>query len=288
MSEFKIISGYPENAIEWAVTQLPKEEQSSLKKSLATVKNYLGDKPTKTLVKPRQLSTKDIFEKHIVGKIEVGIKKLQMLDDCGRVQKINIGINFKNNLDQLSLDELTILHQKVTEAEKNVQTIDNFIKFYKGQVYLAAQKKCDHGQFLVWLKNKVVDCSTAAVYRYIAYTTVIMRYPRLIQCDLNMSQVVKHKERLITFFNQEENSKLAHSVTDTVEFLFSETRITISPSECDIPHIKGLSFDADWRDLDLNADLDLTELQPISGGAVSISDQSVDEAEEMLLKLSPN
>lgn len=288
MSEIKKISWYPENAITWAIAQLPTKEQTSLKKSLEKVEQFLGDKPTKTLVKARQPSTKDIFEKHIIEKIEDGIRKLQMLDDCGWVQTIDIEINLNNNLDQLSLDELAILHKKVTTVESSVQTIDNFVKFYKGQVYLTAREKCNHGEFMKWLENKIINCSASTVYRYMAYATMIMRYPRLIQCDLNMSQVVKHKERLLTFFSREENSKLAHGVADPVEFLFSGMRIKISPSECNIPHIKGLSFDADWRDLDAYADVSLTDIEPVSvRGTLAISDPSVDEAEEMMLKLSP-
>ena len=70
-----------------------------------------------------------------------------------------------------------------------------------------------------------------------AYATMIMRRHRLILCDLNMSHVDKHKEKLLTFFSRKENSKFAHDVADPVEFLFSGMRITNNLCECDIQHI---------------------------------------------------
>ena len=49
MSEIKKISGYPENAIVWAIAQLPTEEQISFKKSLGKVEQFLGENQLKHL-----------------------------------------------------------------------------------------------------------------------------------------------------------------------------------------------------------------------------------------------
>ena len=62
-----------------------------------------------------------------------------------------------------------------TAVERRVQTLDNFVKFYKGQVSITARNICDHGDFMKWIGHKI-GCSISTVYRYISYSIMIMRY----------------------------------------------------------------------------------------------------------------
>ena len=72
-------------------------------------------------------------------------------------------------------------------------------------VYLSAHQKCDSKDFSNWIT--MLGVSKMTVYRYIAISSMIMRFLSLILCDLNFSHLLKHIERILTFMNKELNSK---------------------------------------------------------------------------------
>lgn len=134
----------------------------------------------------------------------------------------------------MSLDDLANVHKKVVEIENDIQTIDNFYKFYRGLVYQIVHELCNAEQFLQWIQKQ--DVSKTTVYPYIAsFSTLIMRFPGLILCDLNFSQLLNHKERILSFVGKEVNSKLAHQLASPVEFHVSTARKEINASDSDVP-----------------------------------------------------
>lgn len=95
----------------------------------------------------------------------------------------------------ITFDELATEHMKVEQAEKNVQMVDNFLKYYKGVIYYIARGKYE-GRFMTWIREDI-KCTKSTIYRYISFAAFILRFPKLIICDLNFSQILKHKQRIM-------------------------------------------------------------------------------------------
>ena len=71
------ISGYPENAVNWAMEKLSTEERSNIQQTLSKLEQFLGEKPKKTTTSRRLPSNAELFEKHILLIIKDGVKKLE-------------------------------------------------------------------------------------------------------------------------------------------------------------------------------------------------------------------
>lgn len=288
MFNIKKISGYPENAISWAMDKLPSNERAELNKTLNKIEGFLGEKPKKEATR-KLPSITVIFEQHILIEINKTLRKLEKLEDKGKIFEVNESISsLSGNFQDLSLDELAKLHKKVVEYEDGFQTVSNFLKYYRGLVYLTVHGKCDDSDGLQrWIAKE--DVSKSTVYRYMAFSALIMRFPRLILCNLNFSQILKHKERILAFMSRAENSKIAHQLSETVEFRIGATTIEInSKDDGEIPHIRGISFTPDWRILDNYEDnTDISGISSVSTeGAVGITDQSCKEVEKVLKQMS--
>ena len=214
--------------------------------------------------------------------IKDGVKKLEELSE--HIYDVNVNFNLRTDFNTMSLEDLADAHKKVVEMEKGIQIIENFYRFYRGLLYVAAHNMCDENQFLQWIEMQNVSKTT--VYRYMAFCTLIMRFPRLIICDLNFSQLLKHKERIISFMGEESNSKLAHQLAEPVEFRVGGTRIVINASDSEIPHIAGITFHTDWKIIDSYGDVDLSGIAPMSAhGATEIADESIEQLENYITKL---
>lgn len=228
----------------------------------------------------------EIFQKHILTTIIKDIRNMEALDDRGKIEELKLDFCFPADLSNTTLEDISAIHNKVICAEKDIQTVDKFLKYYRGLIYLTVHEKFGENQFLKWIEGKT-NCSTASVYRYMAFTALILRFPRLLKCDLIFSQILKHKGRIINYMSLEENSKLAHQLSDPIEFRIGGVRVLISPTDnCEVPHIKGLSFNADWRVTDFYEDANLTKITPVSTkGATNIVDETVEELEKCVTKM---
>lgn len=274
MASLKEISQYPDNAISWAVSKLSVEERKSFAGTLKKLEKLLGEKPEKRNEKDRKLlSASELFQKHIIPTIIEGVRRLEHLDDRGQIQSMDINFdNMRTDFGRMSLDDLAYLHRQVEQMENHVQVIDNFFKYYRGLVYVAAHEKCTKEDFITWTQKQKV-CQ-ATVYKYMSFTTLIMRFPRLILCDLNFSQIVKHKERIIAYMNEEGNSKIAHQLSDSIEFNIGTSKITINNIESDIPHVKGVSFSVDWKMQDQYENIEQPDIESTQcDGAMTIEDK---------------
>lgn len=284
-SNLKKIAGYPESAINWSLGKLTPDERSIFESTLKKLDGFVGEKPKETKKITTKLpSNTEVFENHIIPTIMESLRKMDIQDNCGQVQTLQMDFNFKTDLNRISLDGLADIHDKVVRAEGIVQIVDNFLKYYRGLIYSAAHEQCDEAQFSKWIKSRS-NSSQATVYRYMAFTAMIRRFPRLIMCDLNFSQILKHQGRLISYLGKLENSKLFHQLMNEVEFIVSGSKIIIYPTDCEVQPVQRLSFDADWRFNDhfQNVDITGTGITEVpTEGATNIEDESVKELEKYM------
>ena len=155
----------------------------------------LGKKPVKEATR-KLPSSREVFENHSIQIIIDGVKQKEH-GNALNVIKIQLDLNLRTDFNSMSLEDLANIHENIVKTEKDIQVIDNCYKFYTGLLYLTAHNKCEETQFLKWIKKQ--DVSKATVYRYMSFAALIMRLPGLILSDLNFSQLLKHKERILAF-----------------------------------------------------------------------------------------
>jgi len=167
MASFKKLSGYPENAVSWAIQQLPREDREKLDKTLGVLESFLGDKPGKSSETRRKLpSASELFEKHIIPIIKEGMRKLEVLDDQGKIQDLDESFDeMRTDLQAMSLDDLADLHKQIASMEKNVQAVDNFFKYYRGVVYLTVHNKVNTDGFSKWIQSRDVTSARSRCIR---------------------------------------------------------------------------------------------------------------------------
>ena len=162
----KSIIGYPENAIAWAMQSLPSDELCAFKTTLKKIEQRLGEKPEKKLKTKQLPSDKEVFLKHIIPTIMQCLDDLASLQDAGKAVDISLHLNFKANLQVLTLEELTLEHVKIDDVESKVRKVNNFVKFYKGMIYHVAHEKCGEAKFKQWLQQEKITVTSSTVYRH--------------------------------------------------------------------------------------------------------------------------
>lgn len=168
--------------------------------------------------------------------------------DSGKLYDVGLGeLNFPMNLVEMTVNELANAHIQVVRTEQKIQTIDIIAKFYGGLIYHTVYSRSSREEFLAWMKQWKIDVSSSTVYRYIPFTSLITRFPRLTFSGLSFSQILKHKKRIIDHMGKEENYEIAHRLAKDVEVKIGGTTLTICCRESQIPTDKIVSFDADWE-----------------------------------------
>ena len=93
-----------------------------------------------------------MFENHIIQIIIDGVKQKEH-SNALNVIRIQLDLNIRTDLNSMSLEDLAKIHENIVKAEKDIQVIDNFYKFYRALLYLTAHNKCEETQFLKWIKT---------------------------------------------------------------------------------------------------------------------------------------
>ncbi len=82
-------------------------------------------------------SSAELFDKHIIPVIRSETIKLEQIDSSGHAHEVHLVVgNLRTSFHDMSMSELASLHEKVVMLENDVQAIDNFVKYYRGLVYL--------------------------------------------------------------------------------------------------------------------------------------------------------
>lgn len=113
-----------------------------------------------------------------------------------------LNLDFINKFELLDLDSIKKTHLVVTEQERMTTNLHLVMAYHRGLIYLTARKFSPTDAIVKQWFPQEFNVAYATIQRYIAFTTIIKTYPRLLFCGLTFSQFSSHhnriKEHLIT------------------------------------------------------------------------------------------
>lgn len=88
--------------------------------------------------------------------------------------------------------------------------------------------------------------SHTTALRYMAFASIILKYPRLLICQLTFTQMMKHKKRLLNFLTHPDGHDLNCRLSLPLEITAEGHKIKIQREEMKTPTVK-FNTDADWQ-----------------------------------------
>lgn len=245
----KYVAKFSEDAIEMALNSLTTEEWKGFEKGLNVLTGSLGQKKEKkkSQLKETKLSDEVIFKENVLP----GIKK-RMVDiekeEMNKALQITVDFAIKTNFKECNLEDLLIEHKKIVFTEDGLKTLTLFAQFSRGLLYLELVGKLNQdGQSLrkfIEMGKLIVSHTTAL--RYMALASIILKYPRLLICQLTFTQIMKHKKRLLNFLALPDGHDLNCRLSLSLEITAQGQRIKIQREEMKTPTVK-FNTDADWQ-----------------------------------------
>ena len=144
-------------------------------------------------------SDQEIFKSKILPLIRENILKYEKLQNNGFEPDWKINLDF---IDSFNKGELTgvlkiqEIHTEILTQEIVVGMIQVLVAFYRGLVYLHANKYVE-GPTKEWYQ-RVLNVSYALMNKYRSFTIFVKCYPGLLMCGLSFTQLIKHRERILT------------------------------------------------------------------------------------------
>ena len=266
----KNMAKFSEDALEMALKTMSTKDREQFERGCNVLMTSLGKKekgPSDS--KRRKISDDYIFETNIVPQIRRKIAEIEAAETIG---KLKIDIDFKSltNLDEkCDMEKIKKEHVHLLKLESNLQGLTLFAQFGRGRLYFTLSKSIQRGEkSFNQIVEEELDVSYRTVLRYMAFSNVILNFPRLILCDLSFSQILKHKDRLLKYLESKEGQSIRDSLSLSIEVIAQGQKVTIEQQ--DMPMFRKVKFntDPDWAHHDkaaTNDDVSKDILQDLAG-----------------------
>jgi hypothetical protein len=143
-----------------------------------------------------------------------------------------------------------VRHAQILNDENTISNLDLVVKLYRGLLYFRARQLSPNNSNMETYFRNELGIGYATAKRYMIFSSIIKRYPRLMVCGLSFNQIMKHQKRLFDSLTADLN------LHDTLSQPFSATvenkTVEISPSDIAVP-IKTFNVDPDFV-YDINDD----------------------------------
>lgn len=237
----KKIRGFSEDAIVQCMERVftPEEKQTfgklseKLSSSLGT--KSPAEKKTNTKKPPKIPTAEEVFVSKVLPQIEEKVKewsekelnleKHPVLDLC----------KLDRNYSKLSLSEFEATHKLILSQEAAAGVIHLTAKFWRGIFYTEGKRRAllTTKTLDEWFEDHLhVNYNTAS--RYIVFSTLVRRCPRLIICGLSFDQLVKHSKSIRSRLENDDGFAAMLGVTTRVEYNLPQ-KVKIEAAECQIP-----------------------------------------------------
>lgn len=286
MASIKNLSKYSEDALALAITSSLSSEEIqqftiSLTKVEETLKGTTRQKKEKK-ASPDVLSDKFIFENEIVPKILAKITAIEQQEHSGKYIELNISFDFNTHFENMKREELIRTHDKLLVLEETAIGINLLIQFQRGKLYSALKTNIKKsGQvFQTYIENELHLCYRT-VLKYILVAGIISKFPRLVLCGLNFSQILKYKNKLLDYFTQE-GKTLADRLSVSVDIIMQGKPMSIHHCDVHIPKISmPVSNDFEFRDKYEKSNLHEDEISKLADATTEQYLSSPDELDEL-------
>lgn len=194
----KILSRFSQDAIDLAIkTTFSAEQQDSYEKLTKQLTQTLGEKEKSQTKTSKQPTDSELFKMYVVPCIIENISRFEKDELSGK--SLNICLSIPDIVDDMNLLQLKEAHCKIVKEENQLELYGLIIRFIRGCIYHKMYIMCEdeNRNFRELLRELGTPYPTAV--RFMAYCTIINKFPRLIVCGLNFSQICKYKNQLTNY-----------------------------------------------------------------------------------------
>ena len=292
-SLIRTLSEHDDEAVDLAIDAVLKADQKAqFTKILNDITGVLkpkGPAPKKRKVaghKEHHIpSDQKLFKEKILPKIRENIENYEKLQNNLLVPDWKLNLDFIdnfNNAELTSLLKIQEIHTKITAQEKVIGMIQVLLAFYRGLAYLHAKKYVE-GPAKEWYL-RVFNVHYVTMTKYRSFTIFIKCYPGLLACDLTFTQLLKHRERILTHL--ETDCDLADKLRIHVTLIADGKEVNVKPAELEAIPVESEKprIDPDHMEFEQDDWYDATS-EPDEKAVEEAVDYIVKEAEEARAKI---
>lgn len=250
--QIKKIAKFSEDTIELGLNSLTKEQRDSLTAGLDIISSNLGEKKERK-VESKTFDTTDevIFREHILPQISRRVIEAEK-HEIKTALSIVVDYRIKTNYKSLSIEEMLKEHVTIVQTEEGLKAMVLIAQFSRGLLYLnLAEKLRQTGSNLrEFVQKDNLSVAYTTILRYMTLATMILKYPRLLLCQLNFTQLMKHKTRLLNFLGKKEGHELNCRLSIPFEIIANGQKVQICHEELVVP-TERFDADVDWAFHDL-------------------------------------
>lgn len=250
MAYIKDINKFSQDAINMAMETLTNDEKHALNNSLKKVYKKLASasnvEGSQKPITKRGASDERLFREEILLKIERKLKEIENAEYRGEMRRVVLDFNFNVQFEKMNFQQLIEEHGRLVKLDGELAQAALVVKFLRGKLYIYLQHVAQkNGMGFRDLIEKQIGLVYQTVLRYILIAQMIIKYPRLILCDLNFTQLLVYKSKLLKFFAKE-GKELADRLAGPVYMEVQGKSISIQ--HCDInPANIRMKTPADWE-----------------------------------------
>lgn len=281
--KIKQIASFSEDAISVGLQTLTEDQWANFKVGLDIVSSSLGEKNRKkTEPKESKLSDESIFKEHILVQIEKRVVETER-HEASKTLSIIVDYRIRTDYTACSIEEMLNEHVTIVQTEEGLKAMLLIAQFSRGLLYLKLGEKLNQaGRSLrEFVEKGNLPVAYITVMRYMALATILLKYPRLLLCQLNFSQLLKHKTRLLKYLSQKEGHELNCRLSAPFDVIANGNRIQIRQEKIMTPAEK-FNTNPDWAFHDMHTKSKTTDKEVLT---VLESRNPVDEEAELNLAM---
>lgn len=244
-SQLKDLSKFSEDALAVALNGLTDEEWQSFQGCMNKLTETLGEKQERKK-SAKKITEDEAFREYILPQI---MKRVSFIEneECRGLKMDNIDIDFPTNYVNFSDENLLKQHVMIVETEAKLQVLTIFVQFSRGLLYLELNSRLQAKRKTMaeYVRSGYVPVAYTTVLRYMTLATILSSYPRLILCELSMSQILLHRKRLEKHLESRQGNSLKARLSVALEIKIMGKEVKIMKMDITRPEIK-FNVAADW------------------------------------------
>ena len=262
MSEkIKYAAKFSEDAIQMALDTLTTEEWEGFQRGLNLLTGRLGEKKEKkkSQLKEPKLSDEVIFKENVIPDIKKRMMDIER-EEMNKAFQITVDFAIKTDFKACNVEDLLTEHTKIVLTEEGLKALTLFAQYSRGLLYLSLVEKLNENGHS--LRNIIdqgrLSVSHTTALRYMTLASIILKYPRLLICQMTFTQIMKHKKSLLNFLAHPDGHDLHCRLSLPLDITAQGHKIKIQREDIITPTVK-FNTDADWQYHDQHTKAPLTD-----------------------------
>ncbi len=252
--KIKQIAAFSEDAIDMALQTLSKDQWTHFEAGLDTVSASLGGRKERRKAEGKESNISDeiIFTTHILPEIQKRLVGSEKLETTGALSII-VNFRIKTDYRSSSIKDMLREHAIIVQTEEAVRAMFLIAQYSRGLLYLELGEKLkrEGKSIKEFVEGGNLPVAYITVLRYMTLATIVLKYPRLLLCQLSFAQLMKHKTRLLHYLSKKEGHDLHCRLSVPFVVVANGEKIQIRQEEIRTPAEK-FDTNPDWAFRDVH------------------------------------